>query len=165
MKAKSSATGIDGISLRLIKLAINYILPLIEHLFNFSIMNGVFPAQWKTVLICPIPKVRNPVTVQQYRLISILPALSKVLKRVVCEQIYKYLNEADLRDQCQSAYRRYHSTQTCLICMLDEVRHAADLRMVTVSVFFDFSKAFDRVDHPTLLRKLKDLNFSEYSQY
>lgn len=72
-----------------------------------------------------------------------------------------YLENADLLDPCQFAYRGDHSTQTCLIRMLDDVRRSADLRMVTISVFFDFSKAFDRVDYIALLGKLKTLNFSD----
>ncbi|XP_011170183.1 uncharacterized protein LOC105203117 [Solenopsis invicta] len=84
---KSSATGTDGIAPELIKLVLPYIMPVIEHIFNFSLMQGVFPAQWKTARVCPIPKIRNPTLVQHYRLISILPSLSKALERLVEEQI------------------------------------------------------------------------------
>lgn len=160
-KAKSNAIGVDGISLRLLRLTMHNILPVLEHLFNFFLMNGVFPMQWKSALICPILKIRNPTSVQHYRPISILSTLSKALERVVCKQICAYLKDSSLHDPCQSAYRNNNSTQTCLIRMLDEVRHAADRRMVTVSVFFDFSKAFDRVDHFLLIKKLKSLNFSD----
>ncbi|KMQ81915.1 rna-directed dna polymerase from mobile element jockey-like protein, partial [Lasius niger] len=145
--ATSNVVGSDGISLRFIKQVIHFILPVLEHLFNYSLTNGVFPTMWRSALICPIPKIKNPTMVQHYRPISILPVLSKALERVVSEQIRCYLENSTLYDPCQSAYRSCHSTQTCLIRMLDEVRCAADQRMVTVSVFFDFSKAFDRVDH------------------
>lgn len=68
---------------------------------------------------------------------------------------------AALLDPCQFAYRGNHSTQTCIIRMFDEVTLTADLRIVTVSIFFDFSKAFDRVDSLSLLNKLRALNFSD----
>lgn len=98
---------------------------------------------------------------QHYRPIAILPVLSKALERVACEQIRGHLEGTAFLDPCQFAYRGNYSTQTCLIRMLDDIRQAADLRMVTVSVFFDFSKAFDRVDWLTLLGKLKTLKFSD----
>lgn len=63
-------------------------------------------------------------------------------------------------DSCQFAYKRHSSTQTCIIRMLDEVRQAADNRRVTISIFFDFTKAFDRVHHGTLLKKLKQIGLS-----
>ncbi|KAL6419285.1 hypothetical protein ACFW04_011473 [Cataglyphis niger] len=141
-RAKSNAVGGDSISLRLLKLTIHCTLPILEHLFNFSLMNSVFPVKWKSALICPILKIRNPTLMQHYRPISVLSTLSKTLKRL-------------------SAYRNNHSTQTYLIRMLDEVRHAADRRMVTVFVFFDFSEAFHRMDYFLLIEKLKNLNFSE----
>ncbi|XP_029171149.1 uncharacterized protein LOC114940599 [Nylanderia fulva] len=161
LRAKSNAIGSDGISIKMLKLVIDGILPILEHLFNFSLMSGEFPSQWRSALVCPIPKIKNPTSVKHYRPISILPALSKILERVACEQINRYLEREDLRDQCQFAYRKNYSTQTCLIRMMDDVRQAVDLRMVTISVFFDFSKAFDRVNHRLLIKKLKELNFSD----
>ncbi|XP_029678541.1 uncharacterized protein LOC115244754 [Formica exsecta] len=157
--SKSNAIGADEISLKLIRFTLPYLMPIVEHLINFSLNHGVFPKQWKSALICPIPKIKNPTSVQHYRPISILPAMSMILERVVGEQICRFLLESDQLDPYQSAYRKDHSTQICLIRMLDEVRQAADRRMITVSVFIDFSKAFDRMDH-SLLRKLKSLCFS-----
>ncbi|KMQ93522.1 reverse transcriptase [Lasius niger] len=160
-KAGSNATGNDGMSPALIKTALPCILPVLEHLFNFSLMHGIFPESWKTAIVCPIPKIKNPKKMQDYRPISILPALSKALERVACEQMCRYLTDRDLLNPCQFAYRGHHSTQTCLIRMLDEVRQAADNRMVTISVFFDISKAFDRVQHFTLISKLRSFDFSQ----
>ncbi|KAL6446825.1 hypothetical protein ACFW04_001333 [Cataglyphis niger] len=117
-RAKSNAVDMD-VLLRLLKLSLQGMLPILEHLFNFSLTNGTFSAMWKSALICPIPKINNPTSVQHYRPISILPALSKALESI-------------------SAYRSNNSIQTCLIWMLDDVRHATDCRKVTVFVFFDF---------------------------
>lgn len=65
-----------------------------------------------------------------------------------------YLQSKDLLDPYQNAYKRRFSTQTALIRVIDDVRKAADLRRVTVSVLFDFSKAFDNVNHLKLINKL-----------
>lgn len=86
--------------------------------------------------------------------------MSKFLERLVCDQIQQYMEVSDQLDPCQLAYRRGFSTQTCILRMLDDVREAVDRRMVTVAVLFDLSKAFDRVDHCLLIRKLENLGFS-----
>ena len=83
-KAKSNAIGTDGVPLRFVKIILYSVEPVLEHLFNFSLMNGVFPTAWKSALICPVPKIKNPTTVQYYRPISILLCLSKILEQVVC---------------------------------------------------------------------------------
>ncbi|XP_011858771.1 PREDICTED: uncharacterized protein LOC105556295, partial [Vollenhovia emeryi] len=80
-KMKSNAVGADGIPLSLLKCSITYLTPIIEHLFNYSLMNGVFPSNWKIAVVCPIPKIKSPVTVKDYRPISILPVLAKALER------------------------------------------------------------------------------------
>ena len=84
---KSNAIGVDGISMKLIRLVESHIMPVIEHLFNFSLTSGTFPMAWKSALICPIPKVKNPTQLQHYRPISLLPALSKMFERIVSDQI------------------------------------------------------------------------------
>lgn len=159
-RIKSNAIGMDGISLKLVKMTLPYIMPIIEHIFNFSLMNGIVPKNWKTALIMATPKVKHPSMLQHYRPISILPTISKALERIVSEQILEFLTEKDLLDPCQFAYRRNSSTQTCMIRMLDDVRYAADCRKVTISILFNFSKAFDRVQHGILIEKLRKMGFS-----
>lgn len=118
---------------------------------------------WKRSVICPIPKIKDSTLPQHYRSIAILPAFSKALERImreVCDQIRDYLEENELWDPFQFAYRRSHSTETGIIRVLDDVRWAIDKRMVTIMVLFDFSKAFDRVQHRILLQKLNSYSFS-----
>lgn len=156
----SNALGTDGVSLRFLKVVMPRDSNIIEHLLNCSLEQLTFPRIWKSALISPIPKIKNPTAVEHYRPIAILPALTKVFERVVCDQIQDYMEESGNFDPCQFAYRRNHSTQTCILRMLDDVREAFDRRMVTVSVFFDLSKAFDRVDFKLLIAKLRALGFS-----
>ena len=81
-RIKSNAVGVDGISLKLIRMILSHIMPVLEHIFNFSLTYGIVPKKWKTAIIVPIPKIKNPTTVQHYRPISILPLVSKALERI-----------------------------------------------------------------------------------
>ncbi|RLU16497.1 hypothetical protein DMN91_010565 [Ooceraea biroi] len=85
-------------------------------------------ARRKTALITPIPKIKCPASVQDYRPISILSAMSKILEKIVSEQIQDYIERDNLHDLIQFAYRRGHSTQTCIIRFIDDVRQAIDKR-------------------------------------
>ncbi|XP_020296234.1 uncharacterized protein LOC109861131 [Pseudomyrmex gracilis] len=156
----SNAIGSDGISAGVIKIVLPYLMPVFENIYNFSLMDGSVPKIWKSALITPIPKIEHLTAVQHYRPIAILPTISKALERIVSDQIIKYLTENNLLDPYQFAYRKNSSTQTCVIRMLEDIRYAADNRKVTVSIFFDFSKAFDRVQHNILINKLKMMGFS-----
>jgi len=104
-KHRSNAVGLDSVSPKLIKLVLPCLIPIIEHIFNFSLMNGVFPDTWKPALVCPVLKIKNPtviIIVQYYRSISILSAFFKTLERLIYDQICNYSEHTDLFDQ--SAY-------------------------------------------------------------
>lgn len=124
----SGATGIDSVSSKLINIVLPNLMPIIEHMFNYSLMYGAVPTTWKSAIIMPIPKIKHPISINHYRPISILPFLSKVLERIVSDQLIEYLTNNNLMDPCQFAYRQHSSTQTCIIRMLDDVRQAADNR-------------------------------------
>ncbi|XP_029167707.1 uncharacterized protein LOC114938112 [Nylanderia fulva] len=88
----------DDISLRMIRLALPIIMPVLEHVCNYSLTCGIYPEVWKSALICPVPKIKNPVLANHYRPIAILPTLSKMLERVACDQIREYLEREGLLD-------------------------------------------------------------------
>ncbi|XP_020296435.1 uncharacterized protein LOC109861274 [Pseudomyrmex gracilis] len=159
-KNNSDAVGKDGLSLRSITLALPCVLPILTHIFNFSLSHGSFPSIWKSAIICLIPKVKHPHKLQHFRPISILCAISKALESIVEKQMVAYLEGTDNLNQFQNVYRKGFSTQTALIQVMDDIRLAADRREDTISVFFDFSKAIDKVNHRILISKLRNKNFS-----
>lgn len=159
-KGRSDAIGCDDLPLSLIVKALPSIMPILTHLFNYCLIYGVFPNIWKSAIICPIPKVKNPTELNDYRPISILCAVLKTLESIAANQITHFLEERDILDPFQSAYKRDFSTQTALIRVLDDVRYAADKRQLTIAVFFDFTKAFDFVCHRRLIDKLRELGFA-----
>lgn len=134
--------------------------PAITHIYNDSLMTAIFPSTWKLALITPIPKILSPTAPQHYKAIAILCHISKALEKLLVEQIVEYVERQNLFDPFQSAYRRSFSTQTALIRVMDDIKSAVGRKMIIISVFFDFSKAFDRVSYHLLLTKLKGMRFS-----
>lgn len=160
-KSASEACGVDEIPLKLIKLSIPCILPVLVHIFDESLQKACFPDSWKTSIIRPIPKISNPRESKDFRPISLLCTLSKILERIVHYHLSAFLEAGRVLDPRQSGYKRFHSTQSALIRVNDDIRLAIDNRKLTVMVLFDLSKAFDVVDHTYLVSVLKNMNMSK----
>jgi hypothetical protein len=156
----SDATGSDQISISLIKRILFALLPTLTFIFNTSLKTGIFPEKWKFALVRPLNKISSPSLPKDFRPISILPALSKALERVVHSQLSDFLTQNNILNPFQSGFRRSHSTETALIKITDDIRSAMDRSQCTILTLFDFSKAFDTVNHDILLTKLKILGFS-----
>jgi hypothetical protein len=160
-KITSQARGEDQIPGSFLKKLMHIITPILYNIFNFSLQYGRFPDLWKKALVRPLAKTSRPSSPSDYRPISLLCVLSKVLERIVYDQVVEYLGQFNYFDPLQSGFRPCHSTTTALLRVTDDIRLAMDRREVTVLVLFDFSKAFDSVIHDVLLAKLRALNFSQ----
>ena len=105
------AAGIDKISSQLLCI----VAPVVARLINFSFSSGSFPSRWKTAKVSPLYKNGDSRDVQNFRPISVLPVLSKVIERHVHDSLYSYLTENNLIYPCQSGFWKNHSTDTNLI--------------------------------------------------
>ena len=158
-----SSTGHDSIPIKVLNYVADDIsLPLINTINN-SIQMNVFPAQWKIGRICPIPNVRKPVKMKDYRPISILPEMTKVFEKVILKQIFAFIKKMMLYKNTQPGFRKCHFSITLLLKLQRNTQKAMNRNYATLSLFPDYSKAFDMVDHKTLLHKLHSLQFSHSS--
>ena len=158
---KSTSFGIDKINSYILKLIINRIGAVVTDLVNSSFKTRVFPSRWKVAIITPIPKVDYPSKEKDFRPISLLCTISKVLEKIANKQILAYLIKHALLDTCQSAYKPHHGCITALIKVVDDILDGIDDSEATLLVLLDFSKAFDTVNHRLLLEKLSILGFQD----
>ena len=134
-----------------IKISISYICNPLLYIYNTSIINGIFPDCLKTAKVIPIPKTRTPDSFDNFRPISILPALSKPLERHIHLHLSEYLENHNLLYQYQSGFRQHHSCHTSLIHLCDNWLKAINDRKIVGAVFLDLRKAFDLVTHNILM--------------
>ena len=147
---------LDPIPTWLLKECASTISPFITILFNSSLATGVFPSVFKSAVITPLLKKQGlkPSDVTHYRPISNLSVLSKILKRIVAKQLVGYIDSSSLFPAFQSAYRKFHSTETALTNVLSDILSAIDGGDTALMSLLDMSAAFDTVDHQILLQRL-----------
>ena len=150
----AKATGLDGISCKVLKLSAEIIAPHIVNICNTSIETAQFPRSWKKARVVPLYKSGDSNDVTNYRPISVLPVLSKLLERHVYNHFYAYLADYQLLLEEQSGFRQNRSCETLLIKLTDYILNNIDNGNLCGMVLVDLRKAFDLVDHELMLIKL-----------
>jgi hypothetical protein len=153
-KPKTSI-GFDGISMKLLKLIGDSILPILTILINQSLTTGIFPGKLKIAKITPLIKKPNLFDIDNFRPISLLVPISKVIEKCVFNQLYQYLENNKLLFGSQYGYRKIHSTDLACSELIDKIMHHLDDGETPFCFFLDLSKAFDTLNHRILLKKLK----------
>ena len=145
-----------------VKDALPAILPILTEIINSSLLTSVFPSPWKESEIVPILKDGgDPEVANENRPVSLLPALSKICERVALNQFTEYAIRRNCLTGDQSGNKKQHSTETLNILMSDLALEVMDRKQVTALVLLDLSKAFDSIDHMSLLKKLRAMGTSK----
>ena len=161
----SSKSNIDilGIDSKLLKIASTIIEPSLTFLFNLSITTSCIPSDWKLARVTPIYKGKGSQSVKSnYRPISVIPHIAKILEKEVQSQLMKYFIQHDLISLDQFAFLKNHSTQTCLHRVIDDWLEAFNEHEVIGAAFLDIQKCFDSIDHELLHEKLQKYGVCEY---
>ena len=153
--------GTDKIDSFSLKLAAPFIKDVLLHIINLSISQHKFSKLWKTQLIHPLYKKGNKTLGENYRPVSHLVELSKLVERAVADQVLQHFLQNDLFHPNHHGFLPHHSCATALIQLYDEWLTIAENQELIAALLLDLSAAYDLVPHDLLLKKLKLYKFDE----
>lgn len=155
------SSGFDGISNFLIKKFPDSTLRLLTIIFNNCLNNGYFPSSWKSAKIIPLKKKANSDNVEDYRPISLLSNIGKILEHVIKKKLEDEFPVCPISPY-QFGFKYYHSTQHALLKFHSDVVNNLRTKTCTVAISLDIEKAFDSACHKGILYKLVDLGIDPY---
>ena len=154
-KMKNKPCNINSISIKAVKKSKFILGSVLSVIINKSFEQSYFPSSLKIARIVPLHKGGDKKLLNNYRPISILPILSKIIEKCVYQQTYAFLEKYNILSSDQFGFRSNKSTTKAILNHLDFVYDNLDKSYPVVSIFMDFSKAFDSLDHNVLLKKLE----------
>ena len=151
-----SAHGLDGIRYSVIKKIPDTYLNEIAKVFSSCLKLGYFPTAWKTAKTILIPKPGKDLReAKNFRPISLLSCLGKLLERLLAHRISRYMEEENLFTSSQSGFRSHHMTAEQLLRLSEQCHNAFKNKQVVASLFLDAEAAFDKCWHSGIKYKLK----------
>ncbi|KAL0860249.1 hypothetical protein ABMA27_010556 [Loxostege sticticalis] len=156
-----SAPGWDGISTAFLKHARDFVVPLICRLANLCFSTGVFPGALKRSIVTPVYKSGDRADVGNYRPISVLTSISKIIEKLINNRLVNYLNKFEILSKSQYGFRKGLSTQDAVLDLTSTIVKEVDDGNKCLTVFLDLKKAFDTVSVPILLHRLENIGIRD----
>ena len=153
----SKACGIDGIGNNVLKKCADSLVEPISIIASASLESGCFPAAWKQANVVPVYKKNDKSCITNYRPISLLPCPSKVVERLVYNELYAYCSKFNLLSEKNSGFKKLDGTINQLINLTNKIYQALNDEHEIAMIFLDLSKAYDRICHTRLIYKLRKI--------
>ena len=151
----NKSVGPNSIPTKILKLLKNDISSQLSEIFNISFSSGVFPSILKIAKVIPIHKKYSKLDFSNYRPISLLSNIEKILERLMYNRMYKFFSDNDLIYPLQFGFSQKYSTVHALISLTENIRKNLDEGNIGCGIFVDLQKAFDTVEHDILSSKLE----------
>ena len=155
------SSGVEYIPTFVLKDCFEVIGPQITYMFNQSLLLGIFPESWSVATITPIPKSGNKCFVNNWRPISIIPIVGKILEKLCVKLLNNHLDINNILCDEQYGFRPKRSTSLAIFTYIKNITEEINKRKLVGSIYLDFAKAFDSINHPILLTKLKNMGVSK----
>ena len=156
----SKGVGPNSLPPKILKLISPLISKPLTDIFNKSFKTGIFPDLLKISKINPIHKKDSKLIISNYRPISLLSNLNKIIEKLMFKRLYTFLEQHKCIYDLQFGFRQNHSTNHALISIVDKIQEAIKDDKIAIGIFIDLQKAFDTVNHSILLEKLNHYGIS-----
>lgn len=151
----TNSTGWDGISSVFIKRCRDILIKPLTSIFNMCLSAGRFPNMLKQSIVVPIYKSGEKKLISNYRPISLLPTIAKILEKIINIRLINYLEKNSILSKNQFGFRKNKSTVDAIDELVTKVASDLDRKKKCVGIFVDLAKAFDTVSISLLIRKLE----------
>ena len=155
------AAGPDNINNYILKTCARELSYPLSNLFNFSFSTSKVPKIWKQANVTPVFKKDDPTDCKNYRPISLLSTVGKVIEKIVHKHVFNFFKDNNVITSLQSGFVPGDSTVNQLVDIYNTFCKALDNGLEVRAIFCDISKAFDRVWHKGLLAKLKSVGITD----